>query len=114
MNYVIGVARNGRLVGRIAPELARAEVLAAKRGRPARCFTEFLHATRTSWSRRRRVVAKAEHLLGKSNPRFVVTSLPRTLPARAVYERVYCPRGRMENATCGRRASATRFEYGRR
>ncbi len=98
VDYVIGVARNDRLVRRIAPELARAETLAAKRGRPARCFTEFLHATRTSWSRRRRLVAKAEHLLGKTNPRFVVTSLPRTLSARAVYERVYCPRGRMENA----------------
>ncbi len=47
----------------------------------------------------RRVVAKAEHLPGKSNPRFVVTSLPeRTASSRTVYERIYCPRGEAENA----------------
>ena len=66
--------------------------------RPARRFKEFLYATLTSWSCQRRVVAKAEHLPGKSNPRFVVTSLPDTFSARTVYERVYCPRGNMENA----------------
>ena len=48
-------------------------------------------------SAERRVVAKAEHLPGKSNPRFVVTSLPDTFSARTVYGRVYCPRGNMEN-----------------
>ena len=98
VDYVIGVARNARLVGRIDGELARAKAEAQGRGRPARRFAEFLHATRTSWSRRRRVVAKAEHLPGKSNPRFVVTSLPAgTFSARTVYERAYCPRGQMEN-----------------
>ena len=98
VDYVIGLARNSRLTGRIGRELASAEAAARKRGRAARRFTEFLYATRTSWSRRRRVIAKAEHLPGKANPRFVVTSLPRTVSARTVYERVYCPRGRMENA----------------
>ena len=39
-------------------------------------LAEFLYATLKSWSRHRRVVAKAEHLPGKANPRFVVTSLP--------------------------------------
>ena len=98
VDYVIGVARNSRLVGRIDGELARARAEADHHNRPARRFAEFLHATRTSWSRRRRVVAKAEHLPGKSNPRFVVTSLPAgTFSARTVYERVYCPRGQMEN-----------------
>ena len=98
VDYVIGLARNSRLTGRIGRELASAEAAACKRGRAARRFTEFLYATRTSWSRRRRVIAKAEHLPGKANPRFVVTSLPRTVSVRTVSERVYCPRGRMENA----------------
>jgi len=43
-------------------------------------------------------VAKAEHIDGKENPRFVVTSL--TSEARAVqalYEKLYCARGDMEN-----------------
>ena len=68
------------------------------RGRPARRFAEFPYATLTSWSCQRRVIAKAEHLTDKSNPRFVVTSLPAdTFSARTVYERLYCARGNMEN-----------------
>ena len=56
------------------------------------------YATLTSWSCQRRVIAKAEHLTDKSNPRFVVTSLPAdTFSARTVYERLYCARGNMEN-----------------
>ncbi len=98
VDYVIGLARNSRLVETIGWELADAQAEAKRRGRPARRFAEFPYATLTSWSRKRRVVAKAEHLPGKSNPRFVVTSLPDTFSARTVYERVYCPRGNMENA----------------
>jgi len=45
-------------------------------GRPARVFAEFSYKTRTrkegGWDRERRVVAKAEHIDGKDNPRFVV------------------------------------------
>ena len=96
VDYVIGLARNSRLVEKIGCELADAH--AVRHGRPARRFAEFLCATLTSGSRRRRVVAKAQHLLGKANPRFVATSLPAdTFSARTVYERVYCPRGHMEN-----------------
>ncbi len=48
-------------------------------GKPARVFTEFDYRTKKTkkggWDRERRVVAKAEHIDGKENPRFVVTSL---------------------------------------
>ena len=118
VDYVIGLARNSRLVKRIGGQLADARAEAVRHGRPARRYTEFLYATRTSWSRRRRVVAKAEHLPGKANPRFVVTSLPTgTFSARTVYERVYCPRGDMENTIKEQqldlfsdRTSASRFD----
>ena len=44
------------------------------------------------------MVAKAEHLDGKENPRFVVTSLSRERwAAQALYEQLYCARGDMEN-----------------
>ncbi|SES71055.1 Transposase DDE domain group 1 [Stigmatella erecta] len=44
------------------------------------------------------MVAKAEWLGDKSNPRFVVTSFcEQTHPARALYEELYCARGDMEN-----------------
>ena len=97
VGYCIGLARNSRLVERIGWELDDAAAAAERRGRPARVYKAFFYATRTSWSRERRVIAKAEHLPGKANPRFVVTSLPGTMSARTVYERVYCPRGKMEN-----------------
>ena len=118
VDYVIGVAKNSRLVGKIGGELAKAKTEAERHGRPARRFAEFLYATRKSWSRERRLVAKAEHLPGKANPRFVVTSLPAdTFSARTVYERVYCPRGNMENTIKEQqldlfsdRTSASRFD----
>src|ERR1700737_3282219 len=53
---------------------------------------------RSSWSRQRRVVAKAEWTKDEANPRFVVTSLTRAeCKARYLYEKVYCARGDMEN-----------------
>lgn len=61
-------------------------------------FKEFPYQTRESWSRARRVVAKAEHLEKDANPRFVVTSLgPERWEARELYEDLYCARGEMEN-----------------
>ena len=48
--------------------------------------------------RERRVAAKAEHIDGKENPRFVVTSLTsEQWAAQALYEKLYCARGDMEN-----------------
>jgi hypothetical protein len=59
---------------------------------------DFRWSTRDSWSRRRRVVAKAEWTRGEANPRFIVTSLkPAEMAARPLYEAIYCARGEMEN-----------------
>jgi len=61
-------------------------------------FKEFAYQTRESWSRTRRVLAKAEHLEKGSNPRFVVTSLgAEAWPAQVLYEQLYGARGEMEN-----------------
>ena len=57
------------------------------------------YRTRESWSRTRRVVAKAEWLRNGANPRFVVTSLPREVAGtQYLYEKLYCARGDMENS----------------
>ena len=67
-------------------------------GKAARVFKEFAYQTRESWSRARRVVAKAEHLEKGSNLRFVVTSLgAEGWPAQRLYEDLYCAREEMEN-----------------
>ena len=102
LDYLFGLARNPRLVEHIHVELARAEHDAEATGRPARRFADFRWTTRLSWSRRRRVVAKAEWMPGRgakgANPRFVVTSLkPARADARTLYEQMYCARGEMEN-----------------
>ena len=98
VDYVFGLARNERLVGAIADELARAEAEGLAMGGPVRRFADFAWRTLDSWSRTRRVVAKAEHLPKGANPRFVVTALPATaIDARTLYEDVYCARGDVEN-----------------
>jgi hypothetical protein len=98
VDYLFGLARNNRLVGEIAAELAAAEAESKQTGKPARRFKDLLWSTLDSWSRQRRVVAKAEWTGGEANPRFVVTSLSRQEhQARHLYEEVYCARGEMEN-----------------
>lgn len=102
VDFLFGLARNARLVEHIHIDLAWAEDDAERTGRPARRFADFRWRTRDSWSRKRRVVAKAECMPGRgaagANPRFVVTSLkPAGIGARALYERLYCARGDMEN-----------------
>lgn len=98
VDYLFGLARNARLVDHIQAELWWAEEEAEASGQAARRFADFPWSTLKSWSRRRRVVAKAEWTRGKANPRFVVTSLSRKdYDARALYEDVYCARGDMEN-----------------
>ena len=98
VDYVIGLAKNAVLIRKIEKELAKAEKRCQKTGEAARFFKDFQYRTKESWSRKRRVIAKAEDLEKGSNPRFVVTSLPaRQLGAQYIYERTYCARGDMEN-----------------
>jgi DDE family transposase len=98
VDYLFGLAKNERLVAEIAAELAAAEEDSKASGQPARRFKEFQWTTRESWSRQRRVVAKAEWTEGAANPRFVVTSLSSEEAApQGLYEEIYCARGDMEN-----------------
>jgi len=98
VEYVLGLAKNDRLQAEITSELQQAAEEYQRTGQAARVFKEFVYQTRESWSRARRVIAKAEHLEKGSNPRFVVTSLSsQDWAARALYEDLYCARGEMEN-----------------
>jgi hypothetical protein len=98
VDYLFGLARNERLVAEIKDELALAAAKSRRTGKPERRFKDFRWRTRDSWSRERRVVAKAEVTQGQDNPRFVVTSLARfECKAKPLYEKLYCARGEMEN-----------------
>ncbi len=100
VDYVFGLARNPRLQRWLAKAVRKSRRRCAATGRASRRFRERRWRTRTSWSRGRRVVGKAEWLPGLrgDNPRFVVTNLPADqVGAQALYEAVYCGRGDMEN-----------------
>ena len=98
VDYALGLARNERLRSLIEEAMREAAGEQAATGKAARRFTEFAYQTRQSWSRARRVVAKAEQLAGKENPRYVATSLAaQDYPAQQLYEELYCARGEMEN-----------------
>ena len=79
--------------------MAEAETRPSTSGKPARRFKDFMWTTLDSWSRRRRVIAKAEWTHGEANPRFIVTSLKRAEQPAAVSSTkdIYCARGDMEN-----------------
>ena len=98
VDFVLGLAKNRRLIGTIAEELRQAEAQFGRTGAAARVFKDFDYQTLKSWSRARRVIGKAEHLAAGRNPRFVVTSLSREdFKAATLYEKEYCARGEMEN-----------------
>jgi hypothetical protein len=98
VDYLFGLARNKRLQKIIGAQMQQARVLHQSTAQAARVFTSFAYKTRHSWSRARRVVAKAEYLDKGENPRFVVTSLTQEQWAdQPLYEKFYCARGEMEN-----------------
>ena len=98
VDFVFGLAKNERLKARIAEELQQAQAQYEQTREASRVFKDFRYQTLESWTRDRRVVAKAEHLDKGSNPRFVVTSMQvERMEARTLYEQLYCARGDMEN-----------------
>jgi hypothetical protein len=98
VDYLFGLAKNKRLRRIIELQMWQATQQWNATQKPARVFTEFDYETRKSWARARRVVAKAEQIEGKQNPRFVVTSLTtEQWTPQKLYEDLYCSRGDMEN-----------------
>ena len=94
VGYVIGVAKNPRLLARSSALRALAEDRYRATGEKQRLFGEARYGAR-AWDAARRVIVKAEHGARGGNPRFVVTNLEDD--PRHLYERVYCARGDMEN-----------------
>ena len=101
VDYVFGLAQNKRLQAAVQQQQERSRRRGLASGQKSRRFRDFRYSTVRSWSRRRRVVGKAEWLPGEArnnNVRFVVTSLERQQwGTRELYEELYCARGDMEN-----------------
>ena len=94
VHYLIGLAKNERLLKLAEPLLADAATAHAACGEKQRLFQWLQYGAKT-WDRERAIILKAEHTEKGSNPRFVVTNL--TGEAQTLYDDVYCARGEMEN-----------------
>lgn len=94
VKYVIGIARNERLLAAAGKLMREAEREFTRTGKKQRLFEAFDYRALT-WKRVRWVIAKAEHTDKGSNPRFVITNVVGD-PQR-IYDRRYCARGEMEN-----------------
>jgi hypothetical protein len=94
VDYVIGVAKNSRLLALAQPLMEEAQSAHNQTGEKQRLFTWIQYGSK-SWDRERSLIAKAEHTDKGSNPRFVVTSLRGE--AQNIYDQIYCARGEMEN-----------------
>src|SRR5271167_3656205 len=93
--YILGLSANARLAPMAQPW---AEDAATRRALSKKEKVRRFHQTAYkagSWSKARRILARAEATDMGSDVRFVVTNLPGT--AKTLYEKVYCARGRMEN-----------------
>jgi len=88
------MAKNSRLLTLAQAWRDEAAQQFAETGEAQRLFGEFRYRA-GSWPCHRRMITKAEHNAQGPNPRFVTTNL-RDAP-QALYERMYCARGDMEN-----------------
>lgn len=94
VGYVIGLAKNSRLLALAQPLMDQAQTQHEQTQEKQRLFAEGPYAAE-SWDHERRVIVKAEHTDKGSNPRFVVTNLE--TEAQPLYDDLYCARGEMEN-----------------
>ena len=94
VKYVVGLARNERLLAENAGLMREAQERFQRTGQKQRLFAAFDYAAGT-WRQVRWVIAKAEHTDKGANPRFIVTNI--VGDAQVIYDRRYCARGEMEN-----------------
>jgi hypothetical protein len=67
IGYILGLARNSRLLSLASPWLYQAETCWELTHEPQRLFGSFAYAA-GSWDRPRRVIVKAEHNAQGANP----------------------------------------------
>jgi hypothetical protein len=94
VKYIVGLARNSRLLEANAALMQQAEKEFNRTGKKQRLFAAFDHAALT-WKQPRWVIAKAEHTEKGANPRFILTNV--VGDPQQIYDRRYCARGEMEN-----------------
>ena len=94
VKYIVGLAKNKRLNAFSQELQEKAEEAFKQTGNKQRLFGEFRYAAKT-WSCKRRIIAKAEHTVKGSNPRYLVSNIQGD--PQELYDKLYCKRGDMEN-----------------
>jgi hypothetical protein len=96
IGYIFGFSGNPVLAAMVAPLAEDAALRRLARGADAkvRRYAALCYAA-GSWRQERRVIARVEASPDGADSRFVVTNLAGK--PKALYERVYCARGQMEN-----------------
>jgi len=95
VDYVIGVAKNSRLLELAEPLRSSVAEQFVDQQHFVRRFTWLSYASK-SWPTKRAVICKVEHSSRGENPRFVVTTLDEFSPG-LIYDVAYCARGQSEN-----------------
>jgi len=95
VDFILGLARNSRLEAELVSEMETARLEYERTNEASRVFKDFRYETLDSWSKKRRVIGKAEYLSKGANARFIVTTL--NGDAQKLYEQTYCKRGDAEN-----------------
>lgn len=98
VHYTIAMAGNAVLDRLSERWMKRAGGLSAQSGQTEHVYGE-LHYAAKSWSRKRRIIVKAEVVRlpdrePRDNARFVITNLP--IEPRQLYEDIYCQRAHIE------------------
>ena len=94
VDYCVGLAKNKRLNKEVEEAVWEMSIEYHRTGNKQRDFGSFSYAAGT-WPRARRVIARLEYGAQGEDQRYIVTSLAGA--PRHIYEKVYCPRGNMEN-----------------
>jgi hypothetical protein len=93
-DYILGLAINNRLAMIAEPWKAQSKLHRTSWRPKVRRFHQLCYAA-DSWSRKRKVIARVEAADMGTDVRFIVTNLEGR--GKALYEKVYCARGSMEN-----------------
>jgi hypothetical protein len=95
VEYLVGLARNSRLYAAARPIIRNSQKKRERTKKKVRDFGEIRYAA-LSWTKKRRVIVKAEQLDLGENIRYLVTNIVGEAPGE-LYDGCYVERGEMEN-----------------
>lgn len=102
VKYVVGMARNKRLLKHISEELSDVEQMYDDNNKIDGCnqtIAKYKYFTykADSWRKARKIISKIEQNYHGRNIRFLVTNMDDDNRAKDLYKELYCQRGDMEN-----------------